>query len=126
VNHGDFREECVKFVQSIELGVVRLTPVVGDPNDDLAWATICWEADNGWTITVFFDGIYPKDWDYIDRIDAADGRHWESFSKPLFKDDKLEKTLNYYRPSAELVRSRYPVIAKSEVSQKVSLDDQTK
>lgn len=38
-----------------------------------------WDLSNGWNVTVFCD---CGEWDYIDNVEAADGRQWDYPHEP--------------------------------------------
>lgn len=65
-------KECADFLRRIDAGEETCT--VGDQSDwdDAFCGNVTWEFASGWKLTVFNDCYC---WDYVDRIDAPDGRY---------------------------------------------------
>lgn len=58
----------------------------GDVLEQTFAGNIAWTLSNGWRVVVFNDCV---EWDYIDRIEAPDGRWWEYPTHPEIVDDRV-------------------------------------
>jgi hypothetical protein len=90
--------EVMQFLRTIEDGSVSLR-AERDPQEVYA-GEVSYVASNGWRITVFNDA---NEWDYIDHIQAADGRTLD------FDGMQGMPTLMEYAPSDEIAWSRYGI-----------------
>src|SRR5262245_61185316 len=62
-------DELLRFLSQVENGSVRLMPE--DEPQAVYAGNVRYAASNGWTLVVFNDA---NEWDYIDSVEAADGR----------------------------------------------------
>ncbi len=90
--------EALEFLRAVESGAVTLEP---ESEPQMIYAgNVEYEASNGWTIVVFND---CNEWDYIDTIEAADGRRAEGWA-----DGGLPE-LDAYQPPAGVAWERYRI-----------------
>lgn len=65
-------DEIRAVLSAVESGAIRLTPTM---EPQLVYAGVVeYEATNGWRLAVFND---CNEWDYLEWIEAPDGRHVE-------------------------------------------------
>lgn len=91
--------EVLAFLNSVESGAVRLTPLQ-EPQDVYA-GTVDYTASNGWRVTIYNDA---NEWDYIEHVRTADGRECDY----NFINEHMPQ-VDVYRPSDEVAWSRYRI-----------------
>lgn len=97
---GITEEELLEFLKAIEEGTIALQPEGCIPQDIYA-GDVPYTASNGWRITIFND---CNEWDYVDRVIAADGR--------LLRFDDIDNFMDVareYMPDDEVAWSRYGI-----------------
>ena len=90
--------EILQFLKAIEEGVVCLRPE-WEPQDVYS-GNVPYAASNGWRIVVYNDA---NEWDYIDRVETADGRIWE------YPDLLPPAAVGQYQPDDEIAWRRYGI-----------------
>jgi hypothetical protein len=93
-------EELLEFLKAIEEGTIALQPEGCVPQDIYA-GDVPYMASNGWRITIFND---CNEWDYVDRVIAADGR-----SLRFDEIDDFMSVAREYMPDDAVAWSRYGI-----------------
>lgn len=93
-------EELLEFLKAIEEGTIALQPEECIPQDIYA-GDVPYTASNGWRITIFND---CNEWDYVDRVIAADGR-----SLRFDEIDDFMSVAREYTPDINVAWSRYGI-----------------
>ena len=93
-------EELLEFLKAIEQGMISLQPEGCIPQDIYA-GNVAYNASNGWRITIFND---CNEWDYVDRVIAADGR-----SLSFDEIENFMSVAREYTPDIEVAWSRYGI-----------------
>jgi hypothetical protein len=94
----EIEKRVLDFLQSIETGKIRLSPI--DNPQRIHTGNVKFKADNGWYITIFND---LDDWDYIDNIVTNTGLviGFESLDAML--------SVRHFRPSDDSIVNNYQI-----------------